>query len=277
MEVVDNTELFMGTAKWLFFQNTFIINGKKCRIVEVEFYQTPDPFIHGDLDQLEIGRFYFHRQPTKDGSQGSYKGGTYKGLDITIGQKDRNICGGALIRSILTPVGVIEGPCNVVNFILKETGHDDISSLIDNIFKIGKVLPVNINTEGACLRLVTDKYEESRIYNAPRVGLTLKRETQNMGMYCRHLMKEYRFTWLSGQIKICKYMFIVCARKYGVPDNTIIQDWNISTASGIMSRWVTYFINGKTMSCAQFLQSETKGLSKVSQQLNAYGFFSHNN
>jgi hypothetical protein len=53
------------------------------RFVEIEFYYTDaihaDPFTHKDPLQKTNGQWYFH----KIGAQ--YKGGTYKGLDVTCG------------------------------------------------------------------------------------------------------------------------------------------------------------------------------------------------
>ena len=76
---------------------------------------------------------------------GNYKSGTYKGLDLTFGRPGTSV-GGILIRSLM-PVTVetdggsvkvgggskdafIEGPCNSVNRILKETCDKDIKDLV---------------------------------------------------------------------------------------------------------------------------------------------------
>lgn len=76
---------------------------------------------------------------------GKYKSGTYKGLDLTFGRPGSSV-GGILIRSLM-PVTVeksgetlivsgggkdsfIEGPCNSVNRILKETCDKDIKDLV---------------------------------------------------------------------------------------------------------------------------------------------------
>jgi len=56
------------------------------RLVEIEFYlkggKHNDIFTHCNKDQLSCGEWYFHKQ--KEG----YKGGSYKGLDITFGAQD---------------------------------------------------------------------------------------------------------------------------------------------------------------------------------------------
>ena len=62
----------------------FCIGDSRYRIREVEFYFTDDrhddPFTHCSSIQESTGVWYFHRQGS------GYKGGTYKGLDVAIGQ-----------------------------------------------------------------------------------------------------------------------------------------------------------------------------------------------
>ena len=81
--------------------------------------------------QKHTGKWYFH----KFGS--SYKQGTYKGLDVSIGKGDGVAAGGILLRSLMPlrkmaqstdynlvfadagdKTSFIEGPCNCVNRIL---------------------------------------------------------------------------------------------------------------------------------------------------------------
>lgn len=270
----NDGELFESTAKWLFFNNVLMVGNKICKIVEVEFYKSPDPFIQCNPEQLEMGRFYFHRTPTNDGSISNYDEDVYKGLDITIGNKNKQIYSSILIRSITLNDKIIEGPSNVIDFILKETGHKDVKSLVDSILKLNNTFPININTEGACLRILPFNTEHFTIYKAPRVGLTLKRERYINGPFCQYIMEENRFTCSPKLIKKCKYMFVVCARKNDIPDNVIIEDFNISISSGLMSKWISFFIKGKTMNVEYFFQHDIRNLSKVSEQLNAYGYFS---
>lgn len=94
------------------------------RILELETYHTTDPYTHcndrqyartdeGDFliqpNEGSITSFYLHRTGNRDIS--SYKGGTYKGLDIASN-------GGILIRSLLVENEVIEGPSLVVDKLL---------------------------------------------------------------------------------------------------------------------------------------------------------------
>ena len=77
------------------------INGKLHTILEVELYITseshPDPFTHCNEVQKVCGMWYFHRSGTGGGKTG-YRGGSFKGLDISIGGEGRT--GGVLIRTI---------------------------------------------------------------------------------------------------------------------------------------------------------------------------------
>lgn len=94
---------------------SFGSNTYKIREIEIYYYDEDheDPFVHCDPDQKSFGKWYFHKRG------GTYKGGTFKGLDFTIGSD--NVYGGALIRSIENDE-LIEGPCNCVDEILRVSG-----------------------------------------------------------------------------------------------------------------------------------------------------------
>jgi hypothetical protein len=95
------------------------------RIAEIEFYlhsaEHPDPYVHQSQDQLDVGRWYFHRVGE------SYRGGTFKGLDITFAH---GMYGGILIRSLVAADGeIIEGPSLCVDRILKTAAFESVASL----------------------------------------------------------------------------------------------------------------------------------------------------
>jgi hypothetical protein len=89
--------------------------GEQFYVAEVEVYLNTDPYTHGHSNQIikESNYFYFHR--ASKNPKAKYRGGTFKGVDLTIG----NYGGGILIRSIETEEGFIEGPCKVVEHLLK--------------------------------------------------------------------------------------------------------------------------------------------------------------
>ncbi|KAI0757971.1 hypothetical protein C8Q74DRAFT_290534 [Fomes fomentarius] len=71
---------------------------EQLELLELEFYLYKsgcheDPFTHASPEQSQLGRWYFHRPPSRLGepcapssTTAGYRGGTRKGLDITIGQ-----------------------------------------------------------------------------------------------------------------------------------------------------------------------------------------------
>ena len=128
-----------------------------------------DVFAHcDDLQYTTSAAWYFHRSGNtsvegwkhlKDGNAENkkcinprpnvaFRGGTFKGLDITFGAENKQF-GGVLIRSIQSLKAVnslfssnangkgkmygvdelIQGPCKCVDALLKDTGFDDIKSL----------------------------------------------------------------------------------------------------------------------------------------------------
>ena len=120
-------------AKHLLFAKSLLIAGHKHRIIEVEVYcrcpSHDDPYVHSCKEQLQYGKFYFHRHPN-----GTFKGGNYKGMDITFG--DGTMYFAVLIRSLMTPQGLIEGPCKVVDYILNQYQVSSINELVDPHFKV---------------------------------------------------------------------------------------------------------------------------------------------
>lgn len=175
---------FDDIANKLLNEVVLIINGLTFRLTEIEFYLHDD--IHKDIythrhkDQATSLKWYFHKM----GHSESYKGGTYKCVDITFGYKDqtkKNVFGGILIRSIkqLDTNEEIIGPCNVVNHILKLnncTAIEELVKLTDNGSCIKKsVLYLKKNNTLAVLP----------IQSGPRIGLNYK--------YPDFAVKNYRY------------------------------------------------------------------------------------
>jgi len=191
----NETEKFTILADYLLNKTCVFVNNKRVRICEIEIYlksdKHNDPFVHCSDDQQTPLNWYFHKQ------NGTYKSGTYKGLDITFGYKDESY-GGILIRSIKPDnEDLIEGPCKCVDWILKECNCETISDLTNN-----NVLSC-LNTDS--LYLKKHNYESESIFTGPRVGLTLKKKS---GARTKYLMKDYRFLIYPKNIKKYKNTLI---------------------------------------------------------------------
>lgn len=108
---------FLQISDLILNHTALFANRKMYRICEIEMYLCseihPDEFTHCHENQKSTGSWYFHRY-----NNGSYKAGTYKGMDIVIGNESAYF--GILIRSIYdcTNDKFISGPCLCVNEIL---------------------------------------------------------------------------------------------------------------------------------------------------------------
>ncbi len=182
LEAVDPCEAgFAAIAGRLLSGAALAIGGAAHRLLEVEvYYDGPghrDPFAHGHPLQRSCGRWYFHRQGA------SYRGGTYKGLDITFGPPEA--AGGILIRSLETPDGRrINGSALCVEHILRCAGAESVAALDAALGAVWAPGP---------LRLVPREDLPRRpVLATARVGLTLKRAAKLSEMPAFWL-RPYRF------------------------------------------------------------------------------------
>jgi hypothetical protein len=158
--------------------------GESYRLAEIEFYlysvAHPDPYSHRDPLGFQLGRWYLHR------SHGAYRGGTFKGFDLTFG--NGTACGGILIRSLVKPDGtVISGPSLCVDQVLRALGVRTVAELDRAV--AGHVAwdtdnPLSLRQAGSV--------ERRQDLCTPRVGLSLRRARQ-FGEMTRYLMRPYRF------------------------------------------------------------------------------------
>jgi hypothetical protein len=173
---------FQQIADRLLRRTILDVAGEPHELCEIEFYlhgeAHPDPFTHGQAIQRSSGRWYFHR------SGESYRGGTYKGLDITFGPPE--VFGGILIRSLLTPDGaLINGSSLCVEHLLARTGHERVASLAE------AVADHSVDAPDSPLRLRTIAERPVTIYYTARVGLTLKRVAEHPEML-DYILRPYR-------------------------------------------------------------------------------------
>ena len=169
---------FARTADCLLNSTRLVAGGISHRLTEVEvYYNSPghaDPFAHRDPIQLECGRWYFHP-----------RGGTYKGLDITFG--DRVATGGWLIRGVEAPDGTLtDGPSLVVDALLARSGYETATLLKSAI--AGRTI-----WDISSPMYVVDRPDEKRpILACARIGLSLKRARVGDGR-AEFLTRPYRF------------------------------------------------------------------------------------
>ncbi|KAI0705747.1 hypothetical protein C8T65DRAFT_740787 [Cerioporus squamosus] len=215
---------------------------EQLELLEIEFYLYKlgcheDPFTHGSAEQSQAGRWYFHRPPSRSNEVGTptafasgYRGGTRKGLDITIGHPGalavtskyfsdgtsgsdsasspstatNTLRGGILLRSIrrLSDSKVISGPSLLVDEILRLSGTSKISDLPSppppsrgSAMRLVRVPPAPANPSHTG---TTESVEKPRIYRSPRIGLDISHPSislQNLRTHPRVLFvgQPYRF------------------------------------------------------------------------------------
>lgn len=233
--ILDSINDITGFCHQILKHKLICINGISHPIVEVEFYlwthDHPDSFSHKHPMQKEPGKWHFHRQGN------SYRGGTYKGLDFTVTLAGSTECySGILIRSIQLPNNkILEGPCKVVDYILERTGSLSIEDLVTKMHSIN----VSDDQNPFFLQHQLRSPENIQVYSSPRVGLTLKRFTEDKPLY---LMRPYRYlSYL--KLKKNKSLVILNMYKQGLLIKQI-SELTGSTAS-VIQRYISQFEDGR--------------------------------
>lgn len=225
-----------------------------CRIVEVEYYSDPDPFIHGASEQKTAHCWYFHKaNPSTPGPTG-FRSGTYKGLDFTIGSASHSAS--ILLRSIEVDGKIIEGPCKVVNYILQVTQCSSIEHLVG----LSSSYPPSALDVTFPLHIEGTVPGPREIFHGPRVGLTLKHELYTNGPRTQYVMKPYRCTTVPS--KLSKYKCLLAL--HYLTNHNFDQTTNIF--GKFVSRWSYSAIQGHS--------SVSLNLETVSGLCQAYGYLS---
>ena len=235
--------------------NTILsINKQNYRLIELEYYikstDHPDPFVHCDPHQQIKHKWYFHRLAGK-----GYKGGTYKGLDITIGYNDKLIFGGILIRSIQNVITkeIIEGPCKVVNKILEICNKNSIEEFIDN-----KPIPLSVGDPMLTLIMdTTNILHKMEIFYGPRVGLTLKKSRDDIYKY---IMKNYRAIIYPEYIKVFKTGIIIKLYNDGLSCEQIKK--LVGGTIKNISKYIEFSKQGQSMDFKDFV-NQSLGVEKL--------------
>lgn len=196
---------FERIAEQLLRRTSLSIAGEPHELCEVEFYlhgdAHPDPFTHNQAIQRSSGRWYFHRAGE------SYRGGTYKGLDITFGPAD--VFGGILIRSLLTPEGtLINGSSLCVDYLLERTGHADVAGLA------AAVAEHDVDSRASALHFRPTPARTTKIWTTARVGLTLKRAADHPSMP-NYILRPYRALTQPRAIKKGRVHLVIAMHQAG--------------------------------------------------------------
>jgi 3-methyladenine DNA glycosylase Mpg len=182
-------------AKYLLFETHLVVNGNNYRMVEIELYICTDAhkdiFTHCHREQKNMLTWYFHQMSDK---VNSYKGGTFKGMDITCAIDGGY--GGILIRSVMDEATkeVIEGPCKTVDKILEKTKYSSIKDLVVS----GLVNDLSC-VKNNLLKLEEKHYESSDLYICPRIGLSMK--GSDIDEKQKWVNNNYRFVIFKDNIK----------------------------------------------------------------------------
>ena len=155
---------FLKFAKDFMNNYCLFVNNKQYRFTEIEIYyhhpeHHPDPYVHKNDKQATTGKWYFNGF----------------GLDITFGNKDKNIFGGILIREIkdTSTEEYTNGPYN----ILKEIFSTFTSVSDSNSFHIEKCENIN-----------------DKVITAKRIGLKGTSEYKNcFYRFISDLTPEHKF------------------------------------------------------------------------------------
>ncbi len=172
-------QIFNEITNKILNESALSINNKIYRILEIEIYlydkDHSDTYSHCDIDQLQYGGFYFHKF-----KNGTYKNGTFKGMDISLGNVETQKYCGILIRAIknLETSEIIEGPCLSVNKILEEYKASDIKDFVSQKYDNP-------------LKIIDYKHFTEQIYVGPRIGLQSK--TSKIVKNPEYVNKDYRF------------------------------------------------------------------------------------
>lgn len=202
---------FCRVADALLRRARLVVAGQGFRLLEVEIYRRaddqPDPFAHAEPAQLHPGRWYFHQ------TAGHYRGGSYKGLDITFG--DGRSYGGILIRSVEDAAGrIINGPSLLVDRILSLTSIATVAALDRAIG------PAIWNPRSPVFLALNPDALKVEIYRSARVGLSLKRvapTTDNL----RHLLRPDRFVVEPARIRKGRLHVTLAMMRRGESDQRI--------------------------------------------------------
>ena len=198
---------FDAAADQLLNHTDFCVFGRRCRLLEIEFYlycaAHPDPFAHCHETQRRFGYWYFHRVGK------GYRNGSFKGLDLTFGGEDS--FGGVLIRSLADEQGtVVCGPSLCVDFLIAASGDQSVRALAE---RVGETSAVEGDSP---LRLeVASEPNSETVYSSARVGLSMAGLPEGHDGE-RYLHRRYRYLLRPRAIKKGRSLLIQGMHRSGL-------------------------------------------------------------
>jgi len=233
----DYPPAFRRMAELLLNRATLRVAGYAHRLTEIEFYVNGlghlDKFTHGDEMQKRGGSWYFHR------TAGQYRGGTYKGLDIAIGNPQ--IFGGILIRGVeqVEPLPrLFDGPCLCVDHMLELNGSPSIEHLV-SLFDVRIDRPAAGDSPLFLEESAQPRHQA--VIETARVGLTLKRSASEERQ--RFVSRNYRYLTEPKAIKKGKQHMVVALHREGKSAAEITAATGVAKAS--VERYKAAFEAGK--------------------------------
>jgi hypothetical protein len=236
---------FQRIAEVLLRRTVLDVAGEAHELCEIEFYLHgeghPDPFTHGQALQRSAGRWYFHK------SGESYRGGTYKGLDITFGPPD--VFGGILLRSLVMPDGqLINGSSLCVEHLLARTGHGDVASLAAAMGE----RTVADGDSTLHLRAVPERAQT--IYYTARVGLTLKRVAEHPEMP-DYILRPYRALTQPRRIEKGRVQLILALHQAGESADAIAA--LTGAPKRTVARYIAAYESGRALGSAESMHGRS--------------------
>ncbi len=211
----------------------FLAAGQQYRLAEVEMYYSGpehhDPFSHREPIQRECGRWYFHR------THGVYRGGSFKGLDLTLGDGTAHF--GVIIRSVVGLNGtMIDGPCVLVDQLLARTQMPSVAAL-DALIGTRPIWDAT-----APLSIVESPSPRSAmVYATSRVGLSLKRAENHPAMP-RFVGRAYRFLTEPATIAKGRVHLVLALHRAGHTPDAIHTTTRVPRKA--IARYITDFKRG---------------------------------
>lgn len=246
--VRDYCAWFDALAQEILNAHTFRIRHSFYEITEIEFYVYDD--IHTDANshatpmQKTSLKMVFHTHGP------SFKEGSYKGVDISMGNKNRY--GGILIRGLkaLKDNRLIDGPSKVVDEILLQYKESKVRDLLEHI---------DVDIDGNDFELVSKVNDKIELFKCPRVGLSLKKNSEKKISY---LLRDYRYL---------KYPELSKKGRPFIIASAVVHQKQIALSSKVKSTYETLIKRGKKRKAFQLSSTTT-----ISELIEYYGHLSCN-